>query len=139
MNYSGFLGSYILNWTCIFWNPFLVYKKFLKMTWSIVEFCNIFFSFDCDLPRFISGPQIFLQISRMHLFFMVQNVNGFVLQRLRMINSYGCQYFKVQSKVVWRSKKNIMGANSPWQRPRDPCFRRSSRKQNDFSRMGRMN
>ncbi|XP_072681500.1 epithelial cell-transforming sequence 2 oncogene-like isoform X15 [Canis lupus baileyi] len=46
-------------------------------------------------------------MSRMHLFFMVQNMNGFVLQRLRMINSYGCQCSKVQSKVVWRSEKTL--------------------------------
>ncbi|XP_077750963.1 epithelial cell-transforming sequence 2 oncogene-like isoform X9 [Canis aureus] len=46
-------------------------------------------------------------MSRMHLFFMVQNMNGFVLQRLRMISSYGCQCSKVQSKVVWRSEKTL--------------------------------
>lgn len=43
----------------------------------------------------------------MDLFFKVQNVNGFVLQRLTMKSSCGCQHSKTQSEVVWGSETGL--------------------------------
>lgn len=61
----------------------------------------------------------------MHLLFKVQNVNGFVLQRLGMTNSYGCQHSNMPSKAVWTSEKTfwvliLPGKHNVFSIPEDP-------------------
>lgn len=49
----------------------------------------------------------------MHSFFKVQNMNGSVQQKLKMINFYGCLYSKMPSKVVWKSESGLQTTGVP--------------------------
>ena len=90
----------------------LIFKKSSRWFYQLLNF-KTFFPFDCYLQKLIYVLPIFLQLSRMHLFFKVQNMNGFVQQKLKMINFYGCLYSKMPSKVVWKSESGLQTPGVP--------------------------